>query len=156
MVAYEHDSNTIHPKPMKNRSGPDLLKSYTAIHNLLSERGLARKMYYLDNECPTVLQKFMTAKDERFQLVPPHLHIRNSAERAIQKFKNHFIAGLASVKKIPRPSLVQVATALPTHLEPSPSVTDQPKTLRLRPAPRHLQLQPHDISAAWHKNHHPR
>ena len=45
------------------------------------------------------MQKFMTEKDERLQLVPPHLHIRNSAERAIQTFKNHFIAGLASVNK---------------------------------------------------------
>ena len=74
MVAYDHDSNKIHAKPMKNRSGPELLKSYTEIHNLLSKRGLAPKMHYLDNECPTVLQKFMTAKYERFQLVPPHHH----------------------------------------------------------------------------------
>ena len=99
MVAYDHDSNTIHAEPMKNRSVPELLKSYTAIHNLLSERGLAPKMHYLDNECPTVLQKFMTVKDECFQLVPTHLHRRNSAEREIQTFKNHFIAGLASVNK---------------------------------------------------------
>ena len=99
MVAYHHDSNTIHAELMKNQSGPELLKSYTEIHNLLSERGLAPKMHYLNNECPTVLQKIMTAKDERFQLVPPHLHIRNSAERAIQTFKNHFIVGLASVNK---------------------------------------------------------
>ena len=99
MVAYDHDSSTIHAEPMMNQSGPELLKSYTTIHNLLSERGLAPKMHYLDNECPTVLQKFMTAKDERFQLVPPHLHRQNSAERAIQTFKNNFIAVLASVNK---------------------------------------------------------
>ena len=41
----------------------------------------------------------MTARDKRFQLVPPHLHRQNSVERAIQTFKNHFIAGLASVNK---------------------------------------------------------
>ena len=84
---------------MKNRSGQELLKGYTTIHNLLSERRLAPKMHYLENECPKVLQQLMTEKKERFQLVPPHLHRRNSAERAIQMFKNHFIAGLASVKK---------------------------------------------------------
>ena len=28
--------------------------------------------------------------------MPPHIHQRNSAKRAIQTFKNHFIAGLAS------------------------------------------------------------
>ena len=35
---------------MKNCSGPELLESYTTIHNLLSERGLAPKMHYIDNE----------------------------------------------------------------------------------------------------------
>ena len=55
MVAYNHDSNIIHAEPMKNCRGSELLKSYTAIHNLLSERGLTPKMHYLDNECPTVL-----------------------------------------------------------------------------------------------------
>ena len=84
---------------MKNCSGPELLKGYSTIHNLLSERGLAPKMHYLNNEFPKVLQKFMTYKNERFQLMPPHLHQRNLAERAIQTFKNHFIAGLASVNK---------------------------------------------------------
>ena len=60
MVAYDHDSNTIHAELMKNRSGPELLKGYTTSHNLLSKRGLAPKIYYLDNEYPTVLQQFMT------------------------------------------------------------------------------------------------
>ena len=71
MVAYDHDSNTIHAEPMKNCSGPELLKGYMTIHNLLSERGLVPKMHYLYNECPTVLQQFMTEKDKRFQLVRP-------------------------------------------------------------------------------------
>ena len=37
--------------------------------------------------------------DEKFQFVPPHLHQRNAAERAIQKFKNQFFSGISSVKK---------------------------------------------------------
>jgi hypothetical protein len=32
-----------------------------------------------------------------YQLVPPHCHQRNAAERAIHTFKEHFVAGLASV-----------------------------------------------------------
>ena len=31
------------------------------------------------------------------QLTPPHIHRRNTAERAICTFNNHFVAGLASV-----------------------------------------------------------
>ena len=37
-----------------------------------------------------------------YQLVPPHIYCRNSAEKAIGTFKDHFIAGLAGVDpKIP-------------------------------------------------------
>ena len=32
-----------------------------------------------------------------YQLVPPHLHSKNIAERAIKTFKDHFIAGLATI-----------------------------------------------------------
>jgi hypothetical protein len=32
-----------------------------------------------------------------YQLVPPHCHRRNAAERAIRTFKEHFLAGLATV-----------------------------------------------------------
>ena len=38
----------------------------------------------------------MAEKDISFQLVPPHNHRANLAERAIQTFKAHFIATLAS------------------------------------------------------------
>ena len=62
---------------MKICSDSELLNTYTTIHNLLSERGLAPKMHYLDKECPTVLQKFMTEKHKRFQLIPAHLHRQN-------------------------------------------------------------------------------
>ena len=99
MVAYYYDSNTIYAEPMKSRSGPELLKVKTTIHNLLLEGGLPPKIQYPDNKFPKVLGKFITEKDECLQLVPLHLYRRNSAERAIQTFKNHFIAGLASVNK---------------------------------------------------------
>jgi hypothetical protein len=32
-----------------------------------------------------------------YQLVPPHCHIRNTTERAIQTLKENFFSGLASV-----------------------------------------------------------
>jgi hypothetical protein len=46
-----------------------------------------------------MLQQFMTSESIDFQLVPPHVHRRNAAERAIRTFKNHFIAGLCSTDK---------------------------------------------------------
>ena len=41
----------------------------------------------------------MREVNENFQLVPPHIHNKNSAERAIRNFKEHLIAGLASTHK---------------------------------------------------------
>jgi hypothetical protein len=41
-------------------------------------------------------QKYLQEEmDIKYQLVPPHIHRRNAAERAIRTFKNHFIAGLS-------------------------------------------------------------
>jgi hypothetical protein len=51
----------------------------------------------LDNEASTALKSFFTTDDVEYQLVPPHCYRQNAAERAIHTFKEHFVAGLASV-----------------------------------------------------------
>jgi hypothetical protein len=43
------------------------------------------------------LKNFFTANDIAYQLVPPHCHRRNAAERAIRTFKDQFVAGISSV-----------------------------------------------------------
>jgi hypothetical protein len=43
------------------------------------------------------LKNFFTINNIAYQLVPPHFHQRNAAERAIRTFKEHFVAGLSSV-----------------------------------------------------------
>ena len=50
----------------------------------------------LDNECPGGLKMFLRKAIVNFQLVPPYLHLTNAAERAIQTYKDHLIAGLSS------------------------------------------------------------
>ena len=41
----------------------------------------------------------MREVNKTFQLVPPHIHRRNSVERTIRTFKDHFIAGLSRTHK---------------------------------------------------------
>ena len=41
----------------------------------------------------------MREVNKKFQLVPPHIHRRKSAEQAIRIFKEHFILGLSSNHK---------------------------------------------------------
>jgi len=95
LVAYDYDSNTILTEPLKIRTGPDLLAAYIKIQSLLEQRGLKLKIRYLDNECPNILKRFMISKDEEYKLVPPHIHRRNTAKKAMSTFKDHLISGLA-------------------------------------------------------------
>ena len=51
----------------------------------------------MDNKCSNDLKQALNKADITLQLVPPHLHQRNKAEQAIQTFKNHFKAILATI-----------------------------------------------------------
>ena len=46
----------------------------------------------MDNETSELLLQSLENDDIAINLVPPHVHRRNAAERAIQTFKAHFIA----------------------------------------------------------------
>ena len=81
---------------MKNCSEAELVRSYTTLHKYLCLRGLKPTLHVLDNECPSGLKEFMTKADENFQLVPPHRHHTNHAEKAIGTFKEHLIASICS------------------------------------------------------------
>ena len=99
MILYDYDSNYIFVQPFHNRTASCLLAAYKALHQRLCKAGLRPKLQRLDNECSTLLKDFLDAEAIDFQLVPPAVHRRNAAERAIRTFQNHFIAGLCSVDK---------------------------------------------------------
>jgi hypothetical protein len=65
----------------------------------LVERGFKPQLQKLDNEAFKALKRSIRDKGIDYQLVPPHAHRRNAAERAIQTFKNHFIACLGTTDK---------------------------------------------------------
>jgi hypothetical protein len=96
MVIYDYDSNFIHVEPMKNRTKNEMLSAFQRAITLFKSRGLQPKLQKLDNEASGLLQDFMAAENIDYQLVPPGIHRRNAAERAIRTFKNHFIAGLCT------------------------------------------------------------
>ena len=81
---------------MRNRTKVVILAAYQRALSLLKSRGLQPELQKLDNEASQVLQQYMVEEHINFQLVPPGLHRRNAAERAIRTFKNHFIAGLCT------------------------------------------------------------
>ena len=64
----------------------------------LADRGHHVEIQILDNEVSAEFKK--TIKNDwgaTYQLVPPNVHRRNIAERAIRTFKAHFLAILAGV-----------------------------------------------------------
>jgi hypothetical protein len=82
---------------MKSRSASEWVKAYDTVHQDLTVKGFKTKLQTLDNEASAALKNFFTINDIAYQLVPPHCHLRNAAERSIQTFKEHFVAGVSSV-----------------------------------------------------------
>ena len=99
MVLYAYDPNAILVAPLKNRTGGELLRVYKQLHERLTLRGFRPKLQRLDNEASNQMKKTMKLLDVNFQLVPPHNHRRNAAERMIRTFKNHFVSILCSTDK---------------------------------------------------------
>jgi hypothetical protein len=97
MVCYAYDCNYIKVVITKSRSASEWVKAYDHIHQEITSKGFKPKLQTLDNEASAALKSFFTTNDVEYQLVPPHCHRRNAAERAIHTFKEHFVAGLASV-----------------------------------------------------------
>ena len=96
-VMYVYDCNAILKNPTKNRSEKYMILYFAELITDLKCRGINPGFHIKENKESTVLIKAMTTMDIKYQLVPPINHIANNAEREIQTFKNHFIAGLCSV-----------------------------------------------------------
>jgi hypothetical protein len=96
MILYDYDSNIILSKPLKTRQASELTTAWTSLHDQLQSNGYAPELHILDNECSDELKKAFKKYSVAFQCVPPHVHRRNAAERAIQTWKNHFCSGLAT------------------------------------------------------------
>jgi hypothetical protein len=82
---------------MNSRSASEWVKAYENIHQELTGKGFKPKLQTLDNEASTALKNFFTANNIASQLVPPHCHRRNAAERAIRTFKEHCVSGISPV-----------------------------------------------------------
>ena len=97
LVLYDYDSNSVLTAPMKNRGDKEMVRAFDLLIQSLIGRGLRPLLQRLDNEASLALRTYLTEQGIEYQLAPPHIHRRNNAERAIQTFKNHFVAGLCSV-----------------------------------------------------------
>ena len=66
------------------------------MQDVLSKAGVAPNTSVMDNEISHEFTFGLVANNVTFQLLHPYTNRRNLVQRTIQKFENHFKAGLAS------------------------------------------------------------
>ncbi len=96
VVVYDFDSNAIVCAPLKTRQSKDILNCFKKCEEKFTQYGSTPSLYILDNEASSDLKLSLTKNNQQYELVPPNIHQRNTAEKAIRTFKNHFLSGLAS------------------------------------------------------------
>ena len=82
--------------PVKTKQGREIASAFTSCFERLTKHGHEVSLHVLDNECSEDTKATFKKASILFELVPPHIHRRNAAERAIRTMKNHLLAGLAS------------------------------------------------------------
>lgn len=96
LIMYHATTGSIISAPIKDRTTTSLLSSYKKLLTPLHQSGHTINMHWLDNEATQALLQFNREHNITYQLTPPHIHRRNAAERSIQTYKNHLIAGLST------------------------------------------------------------
>eukprot|EP00978_Attheya_sp_CCMP212_P040916 scaffold228458_cov35-Attheya_sp.AAC.1 len=75
-----------------------MTRVFSELVDTLKDRGFKPQYHVLDNgECSAALKSEIQKRSITYQLAPPGMHRQNNAERAIQTFKNPFLAGLCTV-----------------------------------------------------------
>ena len=95
LVGYHYDANAILSTALKNRQAATITKAWTTLNDKFKHAGVTPTTCVIDNEASMHLKCALRDDDIKHQLVPPHCHRTNLAERAIQTFKQHFKTGLA-------------------------------------------------------------
>ena len=98
-VAYVYDLNAILVRAMPSKNDGAMIAAFTDILATLATRDYHPTLNVMDNECSKAVEAHIRKNNMDIHLVPPHNHRVNAAERAIATFKEHFIAGLATVDK---------------------------------------------------------
>ena len=92
MISYYCNANLILVEPFSSRKDAHRLLAYNKIMQRLTDNKLCVDLQILDNEASEEYKRSIKNKwNAKYQLVPPHTHRRNAAERAIRTFKAHFL-----------------------------------------------------------------
>jgi hypothetical protein len=73
-----------------------IFEAYKKQFENLAAKGFKPKLNVMDNQAMKHIKQFLNKNKCKLQLVEPHNHKVNAAERAIQTFKDAFIVALAT------------------------------------------------------------
>ena len=94
MIIYVYNTNTILVKSLKSKKEAELNKAYDEIYQDLDRKNYTPLFHRVENELSNENKTWLREKGITPELVPPHNHRRNAAERAIRTYKNHLVAGI--------------------------------------------------------------
>jgi hypothetical protein len=95
-ILYHHESNAILGTQIASLDDISIFEAYKKQFENLVAKGFKPKLNVMDNQATKHIKKFLNKNECKVQLVEPHNHRVNVAERAIQTFKDAFIAALAT------------------------------------------------------------
>ena len=98
-VMYDYTTNAILIEPLRSMESQEFVTAFRKKITYLKKRGFTPQFNVIDNIVSTKVKEFLAEENIEVQIVEPHNHRVNAAERAIQTFKDHFIAGLCTVDK---------------------------------------------------------
>ncbi len=76
-----------------------MIWAYQKLINCLHADGIVPKHHILNNKCSDEFKKTIKCNKMTYQLIPPHNHRRNHVKKAVQTFKDHFVAILYGADK---------------------------------------------------------
>lgn len=95
-----YDNNAILVRLLKSREAIDQEVVFREIYGYLQSKGFAPELHVMDNKSSTIIENYIKNEEKiKMQFVEPNMHHVNGAERAIQTYKNHLVAGLCMVDK---------------------------------------------------------
>jgi hypothetical protein len=99
MVLTESNSDIILIEAMKSHSSGGIIRAYQKLIDHLHATRIVPKHHILDNKCSDEFKETIKCNEMTYQLILPHYHRRNHAKKAIQTFKDHYVAILCRADK---------------------------------------------------------
>ncbi len=95
-VLYHYETNMILATPVVGLDNKSIFNAYKMQFDNLTSKGYKLKINIMDNQATKHIKEFLMDQQCQLQLVEPHNHRLNAAKRAIQTFKDAFIAALTT------------------------------------------------------------